>query len=74
MRSIIENLGTESFPRLRVGIGKRPDLEDYVLRPFSRAEISRVSEVEEKVTQAVLCWLTKDMTHTMNIYNARKGN
>lgn len=72
LRSIIENLGSESFPRLRVGIGKKGDLTDYVLRTFNKTEIEKVQEVEDASAEAVLCWLTKGITQAMNIYNAGK--
>jgi PTH1 family peptidyl-tRNA hydrolase len=41
MKSIISTLGTQDFPRLRIGIGKAPDripLEDHVLGRFSKEE------------------------------------
>jgi len=74
LRSIIENLGTESFPRLRIGIGKEGDLKYHVLAPFGKNEIEKVVKVEEKATDAVLCWLTKGITETMNIYNTRNSS
>lgn len=58
MRSIIQALGTDRFPRLRIGVGRpRTDAARYVLEPFSvdrrvEAEIS-VAEASE----AVLAWL-----------------
>jgi PTH1 family peptidyl-tRNA hydrolase len=48
LRSIIEELGTESFPRLRCGIAgeslpvDKSDMKEYVLRPFDRGERSAV--------------------------------
>ena len=41
MRSIIQEIGTTDFPRLRIGIGPKPDhgsISDFVLSPFSDAE------------------------------------
>jgi PTH1 family peptidyl-tRNA hydrolase len=74
LRSIIENLGSESFPRLRIGIGKKGgDLKNHVLTPFSKNEINKVKEVETKAVEATLCWLTKGIAQAMNIYNARRG-
>ena len=70
LRSIIESFGSESFPRLRIGIGKEKDLTSYVLRSFNKDEARRVKEVEEKSVEAALCWLTKDIAQAMNIYNA----
>ena len=44
MKSIIHHLGTNAFPRLRIGIGEPVgDLVDYVLTEFSRAEAMRLN-------------------------------
>ena len=72
LRSIIENLGSESFSRLRIGIGKEGDLRNHVLAPFSKDETGKVEEVEERAADAALCWLTKGIVQTMNVYNARQ--
>jgi PTH1 family peptidyl-tRNA hydrolase len=71
LRSIIEGLGTESFPRLRIGIGKKGSLKHHVLRPFSKGEADEVKEVEERACEAILCWLEKGIERAMNLYNAR---
>lgn len=72
LRSIIENLKTQSFPRFRIGIGKEKDLTSYVLRSFSKEEKKLVKEVEEASIEAVLCWLTKGIAQAMNTYNTRR--
>lgn len=72
LSSIIENLGSESFPRLRIGIGKNGDLRNHVLSTFGKDEINKVEEIQEKTAQAVLSWLTKGIVKTMNLYNARE--
>ena len=74
LRSIVENLGTESFPRLRIGIGKEGNLKAHVLTPFSKDELDKVKEVEKKAANATLCWLTKGIVKTMNIYNSPSQN
>ncbi|MGC8874832.1 MAG: aminoacyl-tRNA hydrolase, partial [Chloroflexia bacterium] len=57
MRSIIEALGTESFPRLRVGIGRpanpAQDPIDYVLSPFTAEEEPVLAGVLERAADAV---------------------
>jgi len=73
LRSIIENLGNSSFPRLRIGIGKKGrDLKSHVLTPFSKGEKDKVREVETRAVEATLCWLTKGIVPAMNIYNAKR--
>jgi len=70
LRSIIERLGSESFPRLRIGIGKHKDMVRHVLGAFGRAEFKKAEEAEEAAAEAALCWLTKGIKEAMNIYNA----
>jgi len=74
LRSIIEVLGSESFPRLRVGIGKEGDLRDHVLSPFGKDELKKVGEAEEGAIEAVLCWLTKGIEKAMSSCNARQSD
>lgn len=71
LRSIIENLKTTSFPRLRVGIGREGNLTDHVLAVFGKNEIKKVKEVEERAVEATICWLKDGIAKAMNTYNAR---
>ena len=73
LRSIIENFGSGSFPRLRIGIGKEKDLKYHVLSPFKKSETGRVKKARERAAEAVVCWLTKGMAEAMNIYNAKRA-
>lgn len=57
MKSVIECLGTEEFPRVRFGIGKPPEgmrLMDYVLHHLSREEQRLYAESAEKSAQAAM--------------------
>ena len=50
--SIIEQLGTQAFNRIRIGIGKPNtpiDIEDYVLQPFSREEQVIINQTIDKI-------------------------
>ena len=52
VKSIIENLNTQAFNRIRVGIDHPPAniaVEDYVLKPFSSAEKKIISETIDKI-------------------------
>jgi PTH1 family peptidyl-tRNA hydrolase len=72
MRSIIRQLGTEDFPRLRVGIGRPPagwDPADYVLSPFTKNELPIVAEVRERAVAAIECWLTEGIDVAMTRFN-----
>jgi peptidyl-tRNA hydrolase, PTH1 family len=70
--SIIERLGTEDFPRLRVGIGRPPgrmEAADYVLQDFSTQEKILLVEVFDRTTQAILTFVTQGLNSAMNQYN-----
>jgi len=71
MKSIIESLGTEAFPRLRIGIGRPPDEDvvDYVLSDFTPDEEIAVENAYERVVAAVECFLTEGIAAAMNGYN-----
>jgi PTH1 family peptidyl-tRNA hydrolase len=72
MRSIIDALGTQAFPRLRVGIDRPPtgvDPTEYVLRPFFREEQVLVAEVVERAAAAVECWLEEGILAAMDRFN-----
>jgi PTH1 family peptidyl-tRNA hydrolase len=72
MGSIIEHLGTQEFPRLRIGIGRPPgrmDAAAYVLQDFSRGETEILDEVLERGVEAVLTFITEGLTTAMNQYN-----
>lgn len=74
MRSIIEQLGTQAFPRLRVGIDRPPDRvdpADYVLQPFDRDQLPYVAQAVNAAAAAVECWLTDGIVAAMNEFNSR---
>ncbi len=72
VQSIIDHLGTQEFPRIRVGIGRPPeymDPADYVLQDFSEEEEALFGSVREQVADAVECWLFEGIDAAMNRYN-----
>jgi PTH1 family peptidyl-tRNA hydrolase len=71
MNSIIEHLGTDAFPRLRVGIGRptHGDPVDYVLEDFAPDERMAMEEAYERAISAVELWLTQGIVAAMNRYN-----
>lgn len=74
LNSIIASLGTEEFPRLRIGIGPVPagvDAADFVLSEFSRRERPRLGEVAEAAGGALLTLFRDGVEHAMNIYNKK---
>jgi len=71
MRSIIEALGSQAFPRLRVGIGRPPgnDAVSYVLSDFTADEQITLESVYERMVAAVELFLREGIEAAMNAYN-----
>lgn len=60
LASIIYHLGSEDFPRLRLGIGPVPDgiaAEEFVLRPFTGNEAEKAAEMVKRAADAIVAWL-----------------
>lgn len=77
MRSIIGLLGSDTFPRLRVGIGRPPpqwDVARYVLSRFSSEQEAQLPEVCERVADAIEMTVRHGFTAAMNRYNASPDN
>lgn len=74
MKSIIFHLGSQDFPRLRIGIGKStPDKEtiSHVLGRFSETENKVMQEVLQIVVEMVELSLKEGIEKAMSIYNGR---
>ena len=75
MRSIIAALGTQDFPRIRVGIGPPAEGESsvpHVLGPFSGGEEAVVSEAMDRVVAAVECILEESIGAAMSQFNQQE--
>ena len=76
MKSIIQSLGTEKFPRARVGIGRpMPPMEPaaYVLQNFSPDEETRFGPLRSQIAAAVELWLFDGIDIAMNRFNPNAG-
>ncbi|HJA44282.1 aminoacyl-tRNA hydrolase [Lachnoclostridium sp. An118] len=74
IKSIIAHLGTEVFPRVKVGVGQKPrqyDLADYVLGHFSGEERERMAEGYRHAAEAVKYMVTDRVDEAMNEYNRK---
>ena len=74
IKSIIAELGTDVFPRIKVGVGEKPkqyDLADYVLGHFSKAERELMEEGYERAVRAVEMILSDGIDPAMNEYNRK---
>jgi PTH1 family peptidyl-tRNA hydrolase len=76
INSIIQELGTQDFIRLRIGIGRpdkpqisEDDIIDYVLSDFRPAEKRAINKILPNVSEAILCLLTEGLTPAMNKFN-----
>mgnify|MGYP002618769466 CR=1 FL=1 len=72
IKHIIQQLGTQNFVRIKVGVGAKPkgwDLADYVLGRFPGEEEPVIREALEKTTKACCEIITADVTSAMNKYN-----
>ena len=75
MQSIIKHLGSEAFPRVRIGIGRPPgqmDPADYVLRPFSPDQEAEMTFVRIRAAEAIEMWLDAGIEAAMNQFNSAK--
>ena len=75
IKNIIAHLGTQVFPRIKVGVGEKPkgyDLADYVLGHFSRAEREQMDEGYDRAVRAVELIMSGRIDEAMNEYNRKK--
>lgn len=74
LKSIIEQLGTNEFARLRLGIGQAKvgvDTADYVLSNFTPAEKKALPEFINQALCCVHSWVSHGVEYAMNQYNKR---
>jgi PTH1 family peptidyl-tRNA hydrolase len=72
VQDLIDALGTDAFPRLRVGIGNafaRGRQADYVLAPFTEEERPLVAEAVARARDAAITFVTDGLTTAMNRFN-----
>jgi peptidyl-tRNA hydrolase, PTH1 family len=77
MKSIISHLGSQDFPRLRIGIGKSTGDKQtisHVLGKFAPEENSVIKEVLQLSTNAIECSLKEGMEKAMSLYNSKHIN
>lgn len=75
IKNIILHLGTEVFPRIKVGVGEKPkgwDLADYVLGRYSAEDRKIIDEAQKEAAEAVKMMVMDDVRGAMNRYNTRK--
>jgi PTH1 family peptidyl-tRNA hydrolase len=73
LKSIIQSLATQAFPRMRVGVGRgdnRRDLADHVLGRFAADERDTVSAAVLRAADATEVFLSDGIERVMNAFNA----
>ena len=73
LKSVIQHLGTDQFPRLKVGVGRKPhpdyDMADWVLGQFQGADRAAMDQAADQAAQAVECLLAQGIDRAMNRFN-----
>ena len=73
IKSIIQELGSQDFPRVKIGVGAKShpdqDLADWVLSGFTSTEEKALSAALEKAGEAALCILENGTAEAANRYN-----
>ena len=73
LKNIIALLGTDQFPRIRIGVGAAPhpdyDMADWVLSSFKGKDAEDILAVAARAAEAVECYITKGADRAMNLYN-----
>lgn len=71
MKSVVQSLGSENFPRLRIGIGKADGKKANVLGKFTKKELKQVLEVIDSASDAIIYSFENGIPNTMNKYNTK---
>lgn len=73
LKDIIAKLGTDGFPRIRIGVGAPPhpdyDMADWVLSVFKDRDAQDMSMAADKAADAVECYIRQGADRAMNLYN-----
>jgi PTH1 family peptidyl-tRNA hydrolase len=75
LKSVIEQLGTDQFARLRIGVGRgdsRRDLADHVLATFDRDEQATVDDALERAAAAAELFAAEGIGPVMNRFNRKE--
>ena len=76
IKSIISELGSQEFPRVKIGVGSKPtpeyDLADWVLSSFSAQEEKALAPALERAADAALCIIDHGIPETANRFNGSK--
>ena len=75
IKSIIQEVGSQDFPRVKIGVGAKPDpeydLADWVLSSFSSLEEKALGPALERAADAALCIVGHGVSQAANRYNGK---
>ena len=74
MKSIISSLGSQDFPRIKIGVGKKhpgEDLAKFILARFSKEDQVLIDKTMDRAKDACLDILKNGISHSMNHYNGK---
>ena len=75
IKNLIAHLGTQEFPRVKVGVGEKPksmDLADYVLSRFSKGEQELMEEAFKNAADAAAMIISQGLEDAMNHFNGKR--
>lgn len=75
IKSIIAHLGTQTFPRIKVGVGEKPqgwDLADYVLSRYNAEDRKLIDAAQKDAADAVKLMVSGETSAAMNRFNTKK--
>ena len=76
IKSIIAEVGSQAFPRVKIGVGGKPNpeynLADWVLSSFSASEEKALASALDRAADAALCIVDHSVSEAANRYNGSK--
>lgn len=76
MKSIIYQLENDKFPRIRIGIGRNPDMDlaDYVLQRFNKDDREKIDSIIKSASEAAEEIIAKSLDSSMQKFNIKLTN
>lgn len=75
LKNIIRMLGTENFPRIRLGVGAPAhrdfDMKNWVLAGFTGQDVADMKDASKRAAEAILCYIEDGPDKAMNRFNAK---
>ena len=73
LKSIIQHLGTDQFPRVKIGVGEKPhpdyDMADWVLGKFTGEDLKTITQAIQRAGKAAECYIHDGPDKAMNKFN-----